>query len=107
MNTACANAASAGSRSVAEFADLRARGLSGAAMAGLGAGAIWLGGPVFVALVCALSGLMVWELTRMLDPGAAFGKAEAAGVTAAVVLAVFTWRFDGAVLFGLTAWSPR
>lgn len=71
-------------------------------MAGLGAGAIWLGGPVFVALVCGLSGLMVWELTRMLDPAAPFGKAEAAGFTAAVVLAVFTWRFDGGVLIGLT-----
>jgi phosphatidate cytidylyltransferase len=87
---------------VAEFADLRARALSGAAMAGLGAGAIWLGGPVFAAVVCALSGLMVWELTRMLDPNAPFGKAEAAGFTAAVVLAVFTWRFDGALLIGLT-----
>ena len=72
-------------------------------MAGLGAGAIWLGGPVFIALVCVLSGLMVWELTRMLDPAAVFGKAEAAGVTAAVVLAVFSWRFDGAVLIALTA----
>lgn len=71
-------------------------------MAGLGAGAIWLGGPVFVGLVCVLSGLMVWELTRMLDANALFGKAEAAGFTAAVVLAVFTWRFDGAVLLGLT-----
>ncbi|NBB97848.1 MAG: phosphatidate cytidylyltransferase [Alphaproteobacteria bacterium] len=71
-------------------------------MAGLGAGAIWLGGPVFVGLVCVLSGLMVWELTRMLDAGAPFGKAEAAGFTAAVVLAVFTWRFDGAVLIVLT-----
>jgi len=87
---------------VAEFNDLRARALSGAAMAGLGAGAIWLGGPIFIGLVCVLSGLMVWELTRMLDPGAPFGKAEAAGFTAAVVLAVFTWRFDGAVLIGLT-----
>lgn len=72
-------------------------------MAGLGAGAIWLGGPVFVVLVCVLSGMMVWELTRMLDPDAAFGKAEAAGFSAGVVLAVFTWRFDGAVLVALTA----
>lgn len=72
-------------------------------MAGLGAGAIWLGGPVFTALVCMLSGLMVWELSRMLDPDAAFGKAEAAGFTAAVVLIVFTWRFDGMVLLSLTA----
>lgn len=87
---------------MAEFTDLRARALSGAAMAGLGAGAIWLGGPVFVGLVCVLSGLMAWELTRMLDPGAPFGKAEAAGFTAAVVLAVFTWRFDGVALVGLT-----
>lgn len=88
---------------MAEFSDLRARALSGAAMAGLGAGAIWLGGPLFVGLVCILSGLMIWELTRMLDPSAPFGKAEAAGFTAAVVLAVFTWRFDGLVLVGLTA----
>lgn len=72
-------------------------------MAGLGAGAIWLGGPVFTGLVCILSGLMTWELTRMLDPAAPFGKAEAAGFTGAVVLVVFTWRFDGAALFGLTA----
>lgn len=88
---------------MAEFSDLRTRALSGAAMAGLGAGAIWLGGPVFTALVCVLSGLMVWELSRMLDPDAAFGKAEAAGFTATVVLIVFTWRFDGMVLLSLTA----
>ena len=87
---------------MAAFTDLRARALSGAAMAGLGAGAIWLGGPVFIGLVCVLSGLMVWELTRMLDPAAPFGKAEAAGFTAAVVLAVFTWRFEGVALIGLT-----
>jgi len=85
---------------MAAFTDLRARALSGAAMAGLGAGAIWLGGPVFIGLVCVLSGLMVWELTRMLDPAAPFGKAEAAGFTAAVVLAVFTWRFEGVALIG-------
>jgi len=87
---------------MAAFTDLRARALSGAAMAVLGAGAIWLGGPVFIGLVCVLSGLMVWELTRMLDPAAPFGKAEAAGFTAAVVLAVFTWRFEGVALIGLT-----
>jgi len=39
---------------MAAFTDLRARALSGAAMAGLGAGAIWLGGPVFIGLVCVL-----------------------------------------------------
>ncbi len=85
------------------FSDLRDRTLSGAVMAAVGIAAVWAGGLVFTALVCLLCGVMVWELTRMLDPEAPFGKAEAAGFTAAVALLVFTLRLGGGWLLGAVA----
>ncbi|MDD7970099.1 phosphatidate cytidylyltransferase [Roseinatronobacter alkalisoli] len=84
----------------ASFTDLRARALSGLAMALIGIGAVWAGGLPFELLVCALTGLMIWELTRMLDPAAPFGKAEGAGFTAAVALWVFSAKLSGGLLLG-------
>lgn len=88
------------SLNAASFTDLRARALSGVVMAAIGIGAVWAGGLVFDLLVSALVGLMVWELTRMLDRDAAFGKAEAQGITAAVAILVFWLQLAGGFLLG-------
>ncbi len=53
-----------------KFSDLSVRMASGAVIAIVGLGLIWLGGVWFVALVGLTVGLMVWELVRMLTPGA-------------------------------------
>lgn len=85
------------------FADLRDRTIWGLLMAIAGGVAVWAGGIWFTTLVCALCGAMVWELTRMLEPGAPFGKAEAAGATAAVALLVFWTQLSGVWLIGVMA----
>ncbi|WP_296476693.1 phosphatidate cytidylyltransferase [Roseinatronobacter sp.] len=87
------------------FGDLRDRTLSGVAMAVVGIAAVWAGGLWFTVLVCALCGLMVWELTRMLDQAAPSGKAEGAGLTAAVALLVFWLQLAGLWLLGALALS--
>jgi phosphatidate cytidylyltransferase len=87
------------------FADLRDRTLSGLAMAVVGIAAVWAGGLWFTLLVCALCGLMVWELTRMLDQAAPYGKAEGAGLTAAIALLVFWLQLAGLWLLGALALS--
>lgn len=71
----------------------------------VGIAAVWAGGLWFTLLVCALCGLMVWELTRMLDPNAPSGKAEGAGGTAAVALLVFWLQLSGFWLLGALALS--
>ncbi len=48
------------------WTDLRPRVLSAAAMALVGLVAVWLGGAWFTLLVAAASGVMIWELARML-----------------------------------------
>lgn len=48
--------------------DLAPRVASGAAMAVVGALAIWAGGWWFTLLVAAVCGLIVWELARMISP---------------------------------------
>ena len=53
-------------------------------MAGIGAGAIWIGGWLFNGLICALGGLMIWEAARM----AGARGAVSAGLLAAVALAL-------------------
>ncbi len=88
-----------------DFGDLPARTLSALVMAVIGIVADWVGGLPFTLLVCVLVGLMVWELTRMLDPKAPFGKAEGAGFTAAVALLVFVLRLSGWWLLGAVALS--
>ena len=74
----------------ARFSDLQARALSALVMVVVGAVALWLGGVTFSLLAVALAGAMGWELYRMMVPEAPFGRAEAHGVVAAVLVAVFT-----------------
>lgn len=79
----------------ANFADLRARVLSAVVMVAVGAAALWAGGHVFAALAVLVSGLMAWELYRMIVPEAPQGRAEAHGVTAAILVAVFSYTWGG------------
>ena len=85
---------------MSDFSDLRARGLSGLAMAVVGLGAIWWGGWVFGALALGLAALMGWELTRMMDRDGPDGRAQAAGLVAAVLVAVFSYWQAGWVALG-------
>jgi len=52
-----------------QWGDLTARVLSGLVLAAAGLGAVWAGGYYFVCFVSAVTGLIVWELTRMVLPG--------------------------------------
>ncbi|WP_417597201.1 phosphatidate cytidylyltransferase [Pararhodobacter oceanensis] len=79
----------------ASFSDLRARFLSALVMIAIGATAIFLGGVVFAVLAVVLSGLMGWELYRMMQPEAPEGRAEAHGLAAAILVAVFTYTLGG------------
>lgn len=86
------------------FTDLRARVLSGVAMAAVGVGAIWAGGYLFAALAIVLAGLMGWELTQMMDPGADAGRPQGAGFSAALLVGVFSLMVGGWLsLAGLVA----
>ena len=86
------------------FADLRVRVLSALVMVAVGLGALWLGGHVFAALAIVLAGLMGWELYRMMVPDAPAARAEAHGVAAAIVVAVFSYTWGGWVsILGLLA----
>jgi len=85
---------------MSDFSDLRARGLSGLAMAVVGLGAIWWGGLVFGALALGLAALMGWELTRMMDRDGPDGRAQAAGLVAAVLVGVFSYWQAGWVALG-------
>lgn len=50
------------------WSDLRPRVITGGSLALVGVGAMFAGGPVFLA-VCAIScGIMVWEVARLVDP---------------------------------------
>ena len=81
----------------ADFTDLRARLLSAAAMILVAALALWAGGHVFAALAILVSGLMGWELYRMIVAEAPQGRAEAHGIAAAVLVAVFSYTWGGFV----------
>ncbi|GGE42268.1 phosphatidate cytidylyltransferase [Actibacterium pelagium] len=48
--------------------DLRDRMISGLAMAVVGLGLVWAGGPWFAMLAAFVSGVMLWELSRMVAP---------------------------------------
>lgn len=73
------------SRVKGKFGDLAARAASGVAMAGAGLVLAWAGGWWFLALACAVVGGMVWELVRLLNPGAAQRRALGLGGLAAGV----------------------
>lgn len=51
-----------------QWDDLTKRLVSGAGMAALGVLVIWLGGLWFAFLAAAVSGIMIWELARMIAP---------------------------------------
>ena len=86
------------------FGDLRARVLSALVMVVVGLGALILGGHLFAALAIGLAGAMGWELYRMMVPDAPPGRAEAHGVVAAVLVAVFSYTWGGLVsVLGLAA----
>ncbi len=73
-----------------KFDDLFPRVTSAVVMVAVGFGAVWIGGPVFLALIGVIVGLMVWELARMVapdDPQTAIGLAVLAG-TAVVCLRI-------------------
>ncbi len=53
---------------MSSFDDLRPRLISAIVMIVVGVGAIWLGGWVFLTLLSVVSGVMIWELARMLAP---------------------------------------
>ncbi|MDK3020384.1 phosphatidate cytidylyltransferase [Pseudodonghicola flavimaris] len=50
------------------WGDLTARVLSGIVLAAAGLGAVWAGGYIFITFVSIATGLIVWELTRMMPP---------------------------------------
>ncbi|RYG92183.1 phosphatidate cytidylyltransferase [Loktanella sp. IMCC34160] len=69
------------------WTDLRARVLSALVMVVIGAGAIWAGGLALAALGVVVTGLMVWELARMVIPDNN-AKHVAAGALGAVFMAL-------------------
>ena len=85
---------------MSDFTDLRARVVSAVVMVAVGAGAVWAGGWVFAALAVLLAGLMGWELWRMMAPADPFGRAEAAGLVAALLVAIFTLYQPGWIGLG-------
>lgn len=87
---------------MSDFADLRTRALSGAAMAGVGLAAVWLGGPVFGVLGVVLAGLMGWEAHRLAHPGAPEGASWGYGLASALLVAGLTlWQTGPVSLAGL------
>lgn len=79
----------------ARWNDLAPRLISAAVMLIFGAMGVWLGGAVFSLGVCALGGLMIWELARMVDPGAR--EAVALGVLGAAAL-LLAWVLPGVLV---------
>ena len=85
---------------MSNFNDLKARVLSALVMVAIGAGAVWAGGWIFAALAVVLAGLMGWELWRMMAPADPYGRAEAAGLVAALLVAIFTLYQPGWIGLG-------
>lgn len=77
--------------------DLKPRFLSAIVMAIVGAFAVWAGGYWFIALIAISSGLMMWELVRMVAP-TQITDAIQMGVIAAISVALSTFIPS---LFGL------
>ena len=85
-----------------KWSDLAARTGSALVMVLVGIGGIWFGGNVFHLLVCVVSGLMVWELARMVAPLNASFALQLGGVSG-VALCLATYLPTGAVLALLLA----
>ena len=90
--------------------DLKPRVLSAIVMAVVAGGAVWAGGYWFIALIAISSGLMTWELVRMLVPEQTarhigFGTNAALAVALAGMLPSFYVAFIllAPVVFGLIA----
>ena len=66
-----------------KWADLGQRLLSGGVAAAIGLAAMWMGGLIFHILIAAISGIMIWELVRMIG---AVGKAKLLGGFAGVAV---------------------
>ncbi|MCO8144436.1 phosphatidate cytidylyltransferase [Rhodovulum tesquicola] len=81
--------------------DLSARLISGAAMAVVGVVLIALGGIWFAMLAAAVSGLMVWELGRMIAPQDRRGPVALGLLSGAAVLAA--WALPGIYALPLLA----
>ena len=73
--------------------DLQTRVMSAVAMLVVGAVDIWLGGPVFLLLVAALTAVMIWELCQMTRPDHGRDAVWMALIALAAVMGALT--FDG------------
>jgi phosphatidate cytidylyltransferase len=77
----------------AKWADLAPRVMTAAVLLAIGLAEVWAGGWMFALGILALCGLMIWELSRMLAPGA---EGRALGLAALGVLALgLGWLLPG------------
>ncbi|MEY4304787.1 MAG: hypothetical protein RIT52_962 [Pseudomonadota bacterium] len=84
----------------ADWNDLRPRVLSAVVMVLVGGIEVWLGGAPFAVLVVLLTGVMMWELSRMTaDP--AFDLSLLLGPLAALLLALNLWSSSSLSVIGL------
>ena len=68
--------------------DLRPRVITGVALIAVGITVIWIGGIVFALVAALVTGVMVWELARMIAPERASEALILAFLTAATILLV-------------------
>lgn len=73
------------------WGDLKPRVLSALVMLAVGAAEIWIGGLPFLALVSALTAVMVWELARITAPEARMTAFALAGFAALMMIADEGW----------------
>jgi len=74
--------------------DLRPRVITGVLLVAVGLAVIWAGGTVFAVTIALASGLMIWELARMIDPARATQAIQLGVLTAACLLLA---RYLGAI----------
>lgn len=75
-------------RDPGRWADLAPRLASAVVLAVVGAVHVWLGGLAFLALIAALTGLMLWELARMTGRGGPSWLPLALGLAGALALGI-------------------
>ncbi|MEM7074194.1 MAG: phosphatidate cytidylyltransferase [Pseudomonadota bacterium] len=86
------------------WSDLRTRLWSAAVLVAIGVAAVWIGGPVFVAVVCVSCGIMIWEAAQLHDvryPVALAGLAT--GVLAGSTVVPPAYAGAAVVALGLVA----
>jgi phosphatidate cytidylyltransferase len=86
-----------------KFSDLTARVASAIVMTVVGVADIWAGGPWFLALCALVAGLIVWELTRMVDPGARLAVPLGLLAAGALVAAALLRGTPGALVLAVPA----